>query len=149
MPGINKVFLLGNLGQDPSLKHTASGKTLCRFSLATSRAFRRGEAWEELTDWHDIVVWDQQAERLARRLMKGSSCLVEGRLAPRTWEDQEGRKRRVVDVVAERVVVLPSASARRSKAYGEPQFAGGGREEARSQAVLPADLEGGELRQGL
>ncbi len=102
MQGINQVLLLGHLGNTPELRRTSGGKACCRIRLATNRSARREDEWIQETDWHDVVLWDDLAERASRTLAKGTLCLVEGRLAPRSWDDGEGRRHHVVEVAARR-----------------------------------------------
>lgn len=101
---VNHVLLIGRLGADPELRHTATGKTLCRFSLATDR--RRREGVEERPDWHRVVAWERTAENCHRFLSKGRQVAVEGRLQTRRWEDDAGKTRWTTEVVAFRVEFL-------------------------------------------
>ncbi len=133
MQGINKVILMGRLGRDPELRQTAQGRALCRFSIATGRNRRDGDQWVEDTDWHDIVMWEEQAERAGRVLGRGDLCAVEGRLGPRSWEDAQGQKRRTVEVVAQRFQLVSSNRQRREAAAQAPDAA----QQARSEVALP------------
>ena len=121
MASINKVILVGNLGRDPELRYTQSGKAVASFSLATTDRFsnREGER-QERTEWHRITVWDKTAENCAQYLSKGRSVYVEGRLQTREWEDKEGQKRRTTEVIAQTVQFLGA----RGQSAGAP--AGGG-----------------------
>lgn len=100
---INKVILVGNLGRDPESRETSNGKTLCRFSLATSDRWtdREGQQ-QERTVWHNVKCWAGLANLCQQHLRKGSKVYVEGRLESR--EDEQGRK--FWDVVAQDVVFL-------------------------------------------
>ena len=91
---VNKVIILGRLGQDPELKYTAGGSAVCNFSLATSESWtdRNGQK-QEKTEWHRVVVWGKLAELCNQYLSKGRQAYVEGKLATRSWEDQNGQKR--------------------------------------------------------
>ncbi len=133
MQGINKVILMGRLGRDPELRQTAGGRALCRFSLATGRNRRDGEQWVEETDWHDVVLWEQQAERAGRVLGRGDLCAIEGRLSPRSWEDPKGQKRRIVEVVASRFQLVRSNRERREQQAQQPDAT----QQARSEAAMP------------
>jgi single-strand DNA-binding protein len=108
---LNKVMLIGNLGRDPELKSLPSGSHVVTFTMATSRKWKdkNGEMQEE-TQWHNIVAWGAQAETIATYLKKGSKAFVEGRLTHRSWDDQQGQKRYITEVVAESTVFLDSAS---------------------------------------
>ena len=103
---INRVILIGRLTRDPELRYTTSGTAVCRFSLAVQRKFNRDEA-----DFIDIVVWRGLAENCANYLGKGRLAAVEGRLQVRTYEAQDGQKRRVTEVVADDVRFLDKASS--------------------------------------
>ena len=110
--GINKVILIGNLGNDPEMRHTPSGAGVCEFRLATNEAWtdKQGQR-QERTEWHRVVVWGKKAEVCSKYLSKGRQVYVEGRLRTRSWEDKEGNKRYTTEVIANDV-----------------QFLGGGRE---------------------
>jgi single-strand DNA-binding protein len=137
MQGINKVILMGRLGQDPEIRQTAQGRALCRFGLATRRSRRQGSEWVEETDWHDVVLWEQQAERAGRVLGRGDLCAVEGRLSPRTWQDPQGQKRKIVEVVATRFQLVSSNRARRQ----EQAEADDPAQQARAVTALPTPAE--------
>lgn len=96
----NKVQLIGNLGRDPELKNVANGQAMLRLSLATNERYKTADgAWKEATQWHPIVIWGRQAEKLATQVRKGSGLVVEGRLVQRTYESKEGEKRYSTEVV--------------------------------------------------
>lgn len=96
----NKVQLIGNLGKDPELKNVGSGQALLRLSLATNERYRTAEGeWKDNTQWHPIVIWGKQAEKLASQVRKGSGLVVEGRLVQRTYESKEGERRYSTEVV--------------------------------------------------
>ena len=99
---VNRVILLGNLGQDPELKHSQSGSAVVRLSLATSRKWKdkEGAAIEE-TEWHRVVVFGKTAEFAAQYLNTGSKVYVEGRLQTTKWQDKEGKDRYTTEVIAE------------------------------------------------
>lgn len=107
--GINKVILIGNLGNDPEMRHTPGGAGVCEFRLATNEAWtdKSGQR-QERTEWHRIVVWGKKAEVCSKYLSKGRQVYVEGRLRTRSWEDKEGNKRYMTEVVANDVQFLGS-----------------------------------------
>tara|TARA_Y100001973_G_C5085024_1_gene274393 strand:- start:75 stop:524 length:450 start_codon:yes stop_codon:yes gene_type:complete len=107
MASINKVFLIGNLGKDPELRHTSGGGAVCNFTIATTETWnsKNGER-QERTEWHRIVVWNKQGENCAQYLKKGRLCHVEGRIQTRDWEDKEGNTRYTTEIVADRVTFL-------------------------------------------
>lgn len=98
---LNRVILIGRLTRDPELKYTPSGVAVCNFTLAVNRKFNRDD-----TDFIDIVVWRGLAENCANYLNKGRLAAVEGRLQIRSYETQEGQKRKVAEVVADDVRFL-------------------------------------------
>lgn len=96
----NKVQLIGRLGNEPELKEVGNGQRLLRLNLATNERFRTTDGnWKDDTQWHPVVAWGKQAERLAAQVKKGSALLVEGRLVHRTYETKEGEKRYSTEVV--------------------------------------------------
>src|SRR5712692_8376951 len=107
--GLNKVMLIGNLGNDPEMRFTASGTALTTFPVAVNRNSRTPEGeWREETEWFNIVAWSELAERLAQNLHKGRKVYVEGRLQTRSWEGQDGQKRYRTEVVASTMQLLDS-----------------------------------------
>lgn len=98
---VNKVIILGRLGQDPELKYTAGGSAVCNFSLATNESWtdRNGQK-QEKTEWHRVVVWGKLAELCNQYLSKGRQAYIEGKLATRSWEDQQGQKRYTTEINA-------------------------------------------------
>jgi len=110
MASINKVILIGNLGKDPEMKFTPSGKATCKFSLATNAKWTdaNGEKKEAVT-WHNIETWGRLAEICNEYLHKGSQVYIEGRIDNRSWDDQ-GVKKYFSSVVAEKVQFLGSKS---------------------------------------
>lgn len=100
---VNKVILLGNLGRDPEVRTTQSGREVANFTLATNRKWTNRETGElqEETEWHRIVVWGRQAEIAGQYLRRGKQIYLEGRLQTRSWEDQSGERRYSTEVVCE------------------------------------------------
>ncbi len=109
---LNRVELIGRLGQDPELQYTQGGKRLTRFSLATNRYLSAAEGQPpiEETEWHQIVAWDKLAETCSKFLRKGSYIRIEGRIQTRSWDDVEsGQKRYRTEVIARDMMMLDSA----------------------------------------
>ncbi|MEC7275578.1 MAG: single-stranded DNA-binding protein [Bdellovibrionota bacterium] len=104
---INKVMLIGRLGQDPELKYTPSGSAVCNFSLATSESWtdKSGQK-QEKTEWHRVVVWGKLAELCNQYLAKGRQAFVEGSLQTRQWEDKQGQKRYTTEINARNIQFL-------------------------------------------
>ncbi len=104
---LNKVFLIGNLGQDPEVRHTTSGHSVVNLRIATSRRYKdRDGAWQEQTEWHTVVCFGATAERAGQYLRKGSRIFVEGRLQTRSWDDREGKRQYRTEVVSENLKFL-------------------------------------------
>jgi single-strand DNA-binding protein len=103
---VNKAIVLGHLGKDVVTKFTPSGVAATKLSVATSRRWKDGQSdeWKEETDRHNIVLCRQ--ENLANYLMKGKQVYVEGRLQTRSYEDRDGAKRYVTEIVTERMILL-------------------------------------------
>ena len=110
--GVNKVILVGYLGADPDMRYTPSGQGVCELRLATSESWndKNGQR-QERTEWHRIVVWGKRAEVCSKYLAKGRQVFVEGRIQTRTYDDKDGNKRYMTEIIANDV-----------------QFLGGGRE---------------------
>lgn len=99
---MNKVILFGNLTKDPELRSTPSGQAVATIRLATNRRVKKDDQWQDVPEYHTVVVWGRQAETSAQYLKKGSQVLVEGRLQTRSWE-KDGQKRYATEVVSESV----------------------------------------------
>ena len=104
---VNKVILLGRLGQDPELRYTQNGDPVCNFSLATSEKFKDKQGQQqERTEWSRVVVWGKNAENCNQYLKQGSQAYVEGKLETRSWEDKNGQKRFTTEIKAMSVQFL-------------------------------------------
>lgn len=123
---VNKVILIGNLGKDAESKFTPSGTSVATFSIATTRRWKDQQSgeWKDETDWHNIVMW--RAENVASYLTKGKQVYVEGRLHSRSYENKEGRKVYVTEVVCEELILLGGAGG-----------AGGGGDYQREPVSMP------------
>lgn len=106
---LNRVVLIGRLTRDPELRYTANGIGVCTFSIAVNRPYIN-QAGERQADFIDIITWRQLAENVANYMTKGRLVAIEGRLQTRTYENQEGQKRKVVEVVADTVKFLDKGS---------------------------------------
>jgi single-strand DNA-binding protein len=106
---VNKVTLIGNLGKDPELRYTSSGVAVATFSMATSESWKDPEGnTQERTQWHSIVAWRKLAEIVGEYLKKGSKIYLEGRLQYRNYDDKNGVKRYVTEIVMDEMVMLDS-----------------------------------------
>src|SRR5262245_27947036 len=105
---LNKIMLIGNLGRDPEMSYTQSGKAVTKFSLAVNRRTRDRETNEsrDETTWFNIVAWEQKGEFANQYLHKGSKVFVEGRMTSRRYTDKDGVERTAWDVIAENFVLL-------------------------------------------
>ena len=110
---LNKVMIIGRLGRDPEIRHTAGGSPVTTFSVATSRQWKdgSGETREE-TEWFNVVAWNKLAEICNEYLRKASRVYLEGRLQTRQWQDQEGQTRYRTEVVATDMIILDGRSGR-------------------------------------
>jgi single-strand DNA-binding protein len=99
---VNKAILVGRLGKDPEIKYTQSGRAVANFSLATDRSWKGqdGQRQKETT-WHNIVVWGRQAEVIKEYMSKGRQIYLEGRISNRSYDDKDGNKRYISEVVVE------------------------------------------------
>jgi single-strand DNA-binding protein len=102
---VNKVILLGNLGKDAETKFTPNGIARTTFTLATSRRWKDQQSgeWKETTEWHNIVLW--RSENVANYLQKGKQVYIEGRIENRSWEDKEGQKRYITEIVCDELIL--------------------------------------------
>lgn len=105
--GLNKVMLIGNLGQDPEVKYTQSGVCVARLNMATneSKKDKNGE-WVDYTEWHRVVLYQKTAESAKDFLQKGSKIYIEGRIHTNSWEDEGGQKHYMTEIVGERLLFL-------------------------------------------
>jgi single-strand DNA-binding protein len=106
---LNKVMLIGRLGQDPELKYTPSGAAVLTLSVATNTSYKGqdGNAVEH-TEWHRVVVWRKLAEIMAQYAKKGTRVYVEGKLSTRSWDDKDGTKRYTTEITADQMQLLES-----------------------------------------
>jgi len=106
---LNRVLLIGNLGKDPEVRFTPGGRAVARFPIATSEVWQDQEGQrQERTEWHNVVVWGKQAETCGQYLSKGRQVFLEGSIRSRQYDDKEGNKRYITEVIAQRVQFLGS-----------------------------------------
>ncbi|MDU8886738.1 single-stranded DNA-binding protein [Yeosuana sp. MJ-SS3] len=103
----NKVQLIGNLGNDPEIINLESGKTLAKFSIATNDSYKNANG-EKITDtqWHNVVAWGRTATLAEKYLMKGKEVAIEGKLTSRSYENKEGEKRYITEIVCNELLML-------------------------------------------
>lgn len=98
---INKVTLIGHLGQDPEIRTLENGTQVARFSVATSESYKDKDGqWQSQTEWHNVVVWRDLAERAVSQLKKGSLVFVDGKVSSRKYADKDGVEKNLTDIVA-------------------------------------------------
>lgn len=107
MNGINKVTLIGNLGKDPETKTIDEKFVVTKFTLATTESYKdeKGEK-HSLTEWHNIVLWNKQAELAAKYLKKGSKIYLEGKIKTRSYENKEGQNKQVTEIIVDHFLML-------------------------------------------
>src|SRR5580765_4700647 len=117
--GVNKVILVGNLGADPDMRYTPSGQGVCEMRIATSESWndKNGQR-QERTEWHRVVVWGKRAEVCSKYLSKGRQVYVEGRIQTRNYDDKEGNKRYITEVIANDVQFLGGGDRREGTGTG-------------------------------
>ena len=142
MGSVNKVILVGNLGRDAELRYTPGGAAVATLNLATTEVWNdRNNQRQEKTEWHRIVLWGKTAESLQEYLTKGKQIYVEGRIETRNWDDKDGQKRYMTEIIADRIQLLGGPGGDRDRTAGpargsrpaEESYGGGGGSEADSQ----------------
>ncbi|MEL6722488.1 MAG: single-stranded DNA-binding protein [Pseudomonadota bacterium] len=126
--GINKVILIGNLGQDPEVRYMPSGVAVCNVSIATSESWKDKSTGEpvERTEWHRVVMFRRLAEIAGEYLKKGSKVYVEGRLQTRKWQDQQGQDRYTTEVIADNMQMLDGRAGGSADFAAAPAAPSGG-----------------------
>jgi single-strand DNA-binding protein len=144
---VNKVILIGNLGQDPEVRTTGTGSVVCNLSIATNESWTDNQGQKkEKTEWHRVILWNKQAELAQQYLSKGRSVYIEGRLQTRSWDDQQtGQKKFSTEIVAHTMTFLGGreqgqgggsyGGQRQGGPQGPPQgsWGGGQRQQQRPQ----------------
>jgi single-strand DNA-binding protein len=116
MASVNKVILVGNLGADPEIRHTATGDAVCTLSLATTEKYKdKSGAQKEVTEWHRVAMFRRMAEIAGEYLRKGSSVYIEGRLKTRKWQDKNGQDHYTTEIEASEMKMLDRAPATSSQ----------------------------------
>ncbi|MFN7143938.1 MAG: single-stranded DNA-binding protein [Myxococcota bacterium] len=124
---VNKVILIGNLGQDPELRSTSGGQSVASLRLATTDKYKDKEGnLQERTEWHSVVVWGRDAENVNKFCKKGKQLYIEGRLQTRKWQDKEGKDRYTTEVVADVIRFLGGAGGAGGGDEGGGGYGGGG-----------------------
>lgn len=136
--GVNKVILIGNLGQDPEMRSFANGDAVCNIRVATSETWKDKSTGEqqEKTEWHTVVAFRRLGEIMGQYLKKGSKVYIEGKLRTRKWQDQQGNDRYTTEIVADEMQMLDSRGG--ATDFAPPQRAPQGRPQQAPQAA-PVD----------
>jgi len=143
--GINKVILIGNLGQDPDTRFTAQGSAVTNLSLATDESYKDKQTGQMVpkTEWHRIVLFNRLAEIAKDYLKKGSKVYLEGRLQTRKWQDQQGQDRYTTEIVGNELQMLDS----RAGGFDQSPQQGGYAQQPQQQAPQSAPMQQGQPQQ--
>jgi len=117
---VNKVILMGHAGKDPEVRHMDNNLTVARFSLATNERWNKDGNWVDHTEWHNIVVWRDLAERTEKFIRKGSLIYVEGKIRSRSYDDKDGVKRYVTEIIADTMRLVGSKPEGTQTAAAQP-----------------------------
>ncbi len=135
---INKVTLIGNLGGDPEIRHLENGTAVGRFSLATNENYKDKDGnWQKQTEWHNIVVWRDMAERAEKMLKKGMLVFVEGKISYRKYTDKDGQEKTFTDIVANSYRVLEKLEGISENRFPQMEMASNG-QNSRSSETMPS-----------
>ena len=149
--GVNKVILIGNLGQDPELRYTGGGTAVCNLRIATNESYKdtNGE-WIEKTEWHSVVAWGRLAEICNEYLKKGSQAYFEGSLQTRTYDDKDGNTKYTTEIKAREMMILSGRGEDGgvSGASGASRGASAPRGASRPPAAKAPAGQGGQAGQG-
>lgn len=132
---MNKVFLIGNLTRDPESSVTASGVSMCKFTVAVNRRFGNKDGNENAADFFNVVTWRGMADSCGRVLTKGRKVAICGSIQIRNYEAQDGTRRQAIDIVADEVEFLPSGDR------GNSENSGGGYHEAPARKEAPRPVQ--------
>lgn len=119
---LNKVMLIGNVGKDPEVNFTPSGVKVAQFRMATSETWKdKDGAVQEQTDWHTIIAWRGLADVVERLVRRGSRLYVEGKIQSRSFDDRDGHKRYVTEIIAENLLLLDAKRPEQSNNHAETE----------------------------
>jgi single-strand DNA-binding protein len=135
---VNKVILVGRLGQNPEVRYTPSGAAVANFSVATNESWmdKSGQK-QERTEWHRVVVWGKLAELCNQYLAKGRQCYVEGRLQTRQWQDKDGQTKYTTEVQAQTIQFLGAGAGAGTQTGDDAGYSRGAN--SNSMNTMPAD----------
>ena len=140
--GVNKVILIGHLGQDPQQRAMPSGKAVVNLRVATTEQWRDKQTGEnkEATEWHNVVMFDRLAEIAAEYLRKGSQIYVEGKIRTRKWQDKEGNDRYTTEIIANEMSMLGGRGGGGSRRRAARRTARASRAEEPAARAEPAGV---------
>lgn len=146
---VNKVILVGHIGKDAETKFTQSGTSVTNFTLATNRRWKDQQSgeWKEETDWHRVVYW--RSENIANYLLKGKQIYLEGRLQTRSYDDKDGRKVYVTEVVADDIILLSGGREGGGAEYSQQAQPVSMPRSARGPQPMPAPAEDPGMNQAI
>lgn len=116
---VNKCILVGHLGADPETRTSQAGNMVATLKIATNERVKRGDSWEDATEWHRVVCFGRTAENVARFLAKGRQIYIEGRIQTRKWTDRDGNERWTTEIVANDVRFLGGGRGQGQGGYSE------------------------------
>lgn len=112
--GVNKVILIGNVGKDPEVKHLESGVTLAKFSLATTEVYKKDNEKRSATEWHNIVAFRNLGDIVKNYVKKGDALYIEGKIQTRSWEDKDGNRKYITEIVGNNIQMLGGGKSEES-----------------------------------
>ena len=144
MAGVNKVIIIGNLGNDPEVRYSNNGAAIANISVATSDSWKDKTSGErqERTEWHRITLFNRLGEIAGEYLKKGSKVYIEGKLQTRKWQDQQGNDRYSTDIIADQMQMLDGKGDQGGQSGGGYQQKGG-QQQAPSQPAPATDFDDG------
>lgn len=143
---VNKVILVGRLGQNPEVRYTPSGAAVANFSVATNESWtdKSGQK-QERTEWHRVVVWGKLAELCSQYLAKGRQCYVEGRLQTRQWQDKDGQTKYTTEIQAQTIQFLGAGAGAGEQRGAQREHADSGYGMGAPGANMAANMNGGNF----
>jgi single-strand DNA-binding protein len=136
---LNKATLIGHVGKDPEIRYTNGGKAVASFGLATSESWKdQSGTMQERTTWHNIVAWERVAEIFGQYVKKGSKIYIEGRIQNRSYDDKDGQKKYISEIVVTDFIFLDSKGGERSSDNGERSYGGTPGSHYSPEPALPA-----------
>jgi len=119
--GVNKVILIGNVGKDPEVKHLENGTTLAKFSLATTEVYKKDNEKRSTTEWHNIVAFRNLGDIVKNYVKKGDALYIEGKIQTRSWEDKDGNRKYITEILCNNIQMLGSGKSDDSSTNSEPE----------------------------